>query len=90
MSNIIALIRTFLGVLLPAVINFIGQHMSGILICVGTIAVCVYLGVKAAIIVAIISLIIAVLCQKDTMETVRQYYHDACEKVERSRSKKDE
>lgn len=90
MGNIIALIKTFFGVLLPAVISFIGQHMSGILICGGTIAACVCLGVESAIIMAIVSLIIAVLCQKDTMETVRQYYHDECEKFERSRNKEDE
>lgn len=53
MGSIIALIKTFFVVVLPAVIRFIWQHMSGIMICVCTISVCVCLGVIAAIIIAI-------------------------------------
>jgi hypothetical protein len=86
MGQVIALVKTLVGAVLPAVLSFVGQHAVGIGVCIATICFCMFLGVQAAIIIAIVSLVVAVLCQKDTMQAVKQYYEDEIERQTRDKN----
>lgn len=76
MGRLLALLKTFTGAVLPAIAQFIVQHIASIGVCFATLCFCMFAGVKMAIIIAFVSLVVAVLCQRDSMETIRKYYEE--------------
>lgn len=76
MGQVIALIKTFVGAVIPAVFNFVLAHLASIGVCTATLFFCMFIGVHSAILLAIVSLIVAVLCQKDSMDNIRKYYEE--------------
>lgn len=80
MGQLLALLRTFVGAVIPAIITFVSQHAASIGVCIATLCFCVFMGVQIAIIMATVSLVVAVLCQKDSMDNIRSYYEEELKK----------